>query len=57
MADQISVTGIEGIYIRETVADEEDPVPLPTIRVDEPTLSMIFHLFSPLKNRQPPTNI
>jgi|WetSurMetagenome_2_1015567.scaffolds.fasta_scaffold138922_2 predicted membrane GTPase involved in stress response len=57
MADQFSTIGIEGIYIRETVADEEDPVLLPTIQVDESTLSMIFHLFSPLKNRQPPTNI
>jgi GTP-binding protein len=38
----IALAGIEGIYIGETVADAEDPVPLPTIQVDEPTLSMIF---------------
>ncbi len=41
--DIIALAGIEGIYIGETVADEEDPVPLPPIQVDEPTLSMIFH--------------
>ena len=41
--DIIALAGIEGIYIGETVADEIDPVPLPTIQVDEPTLSMIFH--------------
>jgi GTP-binding protein len=41
--DIIALAGIEGIYIGETVADEDDPVPLPKIQVDEPTLSMIFH--------------
>ena len=41
--DIIALAGIEGIYIGETVADEDDPSPLPTIQVDEPTLSMIFH--------------
>jgi GTP-binding protein len=39
----IAIAGIEGIFIGETVGDEEDPVPLPTIQVDEPTLSMTFH--------------
>ena len=41
--DIIALAGIEGIYIGETVADDENPAPLPTIQVDEPTLSMIFH--------------
>ena len=41
--DIIALAGIEGIYIGETVADIEAPVPLPPIQVDEPTLSMIFH--------------
>jgi len=40
----IALAGIEGIYIGETVADAEDPVPLPHINVDEPTISMIFHV-------------
>ncbi len=38
----IALAGIEGIFIGETVADAEDPVPLPAIHVDEPTISMIF---------------
>jgi GTP-binding protein len=49
----IALAGIEGIYIGETVADDEDPVPLPTIQVDEPTISMIFHAnTSPLSSRE-----
>ena len=48
----IALAGIEGIYIGETVADAEDPVPLPTIQVDEPTISMIFHAnTSPMSGR------
>jgi GTP-binding protein len=48
----IALAGIEGIYIGETVADGEDPIPLPTIQVDEPTISMIFHPnTSPLSGR------
>ncbi len=38
----IALAGIEGIFIGETVADAENPVPLPGIQVDEPTISMIF---------------
>ncbi|MFH1573566.1 MAG: translational GTPase TypA [Acidobacteriota bacterium] len=38
----IALAGIEGIFIGETVADAEDPIPLPAIFVDEPTMSMIF---------------
>ncbi len=48
----IALAGIEGIYIGETVADAEDPKPLPPIHVDEPTISMIFHSnTSPLSGR------
>ena len=48
----IALAGIEGIYIGETVADEEDPIPLPTIQVDEPTISMSFHSeYLPLSGR------
>jgi GTP-binding protein len=48
----IAIAGIEGIYIGETVADAENPKPLPTIHVDEPTISMIFHSnTSPLSGR------
>lgn len=38
----IALAGIEGIFIGETVTDAEDPAPLPPIRVDEPTISMVF---------------
>ena len=35
----IAVAGIPEITIGETIADEEDPHQLPTIRIDEPSLS------------------
>jgi GTP-binding protein len=40
--DVVAVAGIEEIQIGETVSDRETPKPLPAIRVDEPTISMIF---------------
>jgi len=36
----IYVSGIENVAIGETLADPEDPRPLPVITVDEPTLAM-----------------
>ena len=44
--DIVALAGIEGIFIGETVAEAEDPVALPAIHVDEPTLSMIFSVNS-----------
>src|SRR5262245_3521959 len=40
--DLVAIAGIESIEIGETVADLENPVALPLIRVDEPTVSMLF---------------
>lgn len=40
--DVVAVAGIEEIQIGETISDRETPKPLPAIRVDEPTISMIF---------------
>ncbi|HXH81474.1 MAG TPA: translational GTPase TypA, partial [Candidatus Tectomicrobia bacterium] len=40
--DLVAIAGIDGIEIGETVADAEAPVALPTIRIDEPTVSMLF---------------
>ena len=38
--DIIAIAGIEGITIGETLADPEDPQPLPVITIDEPSISM-----------------
>ncbi|HOP62096.1 MAG TPA: translational GTPase TypA [Spirochaetota bacterium] len=40
--DIISIAGMEGIDIGETVADKDMPEALPVIDIDEPTLSMTF---------------
>ncbi len=40
--DIVALAGIEGINIGDTVTDVENPVPLPRIKVDEPTISMVF---------------
>ncbi|HEY2774734.1 MAG TPA: translational GTPase TypA [Candidatus Binatia bacterium] len=40
--DIVAVAGIEDILIGDTIGERENPVPLPPIRVDEPTISMIF---------------
>jgi GTP-binding protein len=40
--DIISLAGLEGIAIGETLADPENPVALPTIKVEEPTVRMTF---------------
>ncbi len=51
--DVVAVAGIEPIEIGETVADPEQPVALPLIRVDEPTVSMAFSANSaPLAGRE-----
>ena len=38
----IAVAGIEEVTIGETLADPEDPGPLPVISVDEPSLSIVI---------------
>ena len=38
--DIIAIAGIEGITIGETLADPDDPRPLPVITIDEPSISM-----------------
>jgi len=40
--DLCAVAGLESAGIGDTLADPERPVALPRIRVDEPTLSMVF---------------
>ncbi len=51
--DLVAVAGIEEIFIGETLADPEDPRPLPVITVDEPALAMTIGInTSPLAGRE-----
>ncbi len=51
--DLVAVAGFEEITIGETLADPEDPRPLPTITVDEPALSMTIGInTSPIAGRE-----
>lgn len=38
----VAIAGIEGINLGDTLTDPEDPRPLPPLRIDEPTLEMVF---------------
>ncbi len=50
--DICAVVGLESVDIGNTLADPENPQPLPLIRVDEPTLHMTFRVNdSPLAGR------
>lgn len=40
--DLIAVSGMEDIFVGETVTDPAHPEALPILRIDEPTLQMIF---------------
>jgi GTP-binding protein len=40
--DLVAIAGVESIEIGETIADVERPEALPLIRIDEPTVSMLF---------------
>jgi GTP-binding protein len=42
--DICAVVGINGFEIGDTIADYENPEPLPPIAVDEPTMSMLFSI-------------
>jgi GTP-binding protein len=42
--DICAVVGLEGVDIGDTIADFENAVALPPIKVDEPTLDMIFRI-------------
>ena len=51
--DIVAVAGFEEITIGETLADPENPQPLPLITVDEPSLSMTIGInTSPLAGRE-----
>ncbi|MBL7898837.1 MAG: translational GTPase TypA [Crocinitomicaceae bacterium] len=42
LGDICAVTGIEGFEIGDSICDFENPEPLQTIDIDEPTMSMLF---------------
>jgi GTP-binding protein len=42
--DIVALAGIDGIFIGDTVTSLEDPRPLPPLRIDEPTLEMLFQV-------------
>ncbi len=42
--DICAVVGMEGVDIGDTIADVDNPVALPPILIDEPTLDMIFRI-------------
>lgn len=42
--DIIAFAGIDGIHIGDSISENDHPVPLPRIKVDEPTVSMVFYV-------------
>ena len=51
--DIVAVSGIEGLNIGDTLCDAEHPEALPFVKIDEPTLSMTFHVNnSPFAGRE-----
>src|SRR5471030_36902 len=51
--DLLAIVGVEGINIGETVTSAETPMPLPAIRIDEPTIAMAFTInTSPFSGRE-----
>lgn len=53
VGDIVALAGIEGINIGDTITDIERPIPLPRIKVDEPTISMVFSVnTSPLAGKE-----
>jgi GTP-binding protein len=50
--DIISLAGVEDVRVGETLASPQNPTALPTVNVDEPTISMNFsHNTSPLASK------
>lgn len=51
--DIVSIAGVEGITIGETVTNVDTPKPLPKIHIDEPTIAMTFTInTSPFVGRE-----
>jgi len=53
LGDIVAITGLEDVSIGHTIADPENPEALPSINIDEPTLSMTFGVnTSPFAGRE-----
>lgn len=53
MGEIVAITGLSEVNIGDTVADPDQPEALPSIKIDEPTLSMIFSVNnSPFAGRE-----
>ncbi len=51
--DIVAVTGLPAVTVSETIADANDPHPLPPIRIEEPTVRMTFAVnTSPFTGRE-----
>ncbi len=51
--DICAVVGVEGVDIGDTIADPENAVALPTVSIDQPTITMIFRINdSPFAGRE-----
>jgi GTP-binding protein len=51
--DILSIAGLEGITIGETLTNVETPMPMPPIQIDEPTIAMTFMINnSPFAGRE-----
>jgi GTP-binding protein len=51
--DIVAIAGLESVMVGETIADPEDPRPLPVLLVDQPSLHMEFAVnTSPLAGRE-----
>ncbi|MBN8732389.1 MAG: translational GTPase TypA [Acidobacteria bacterium] len=49
----LAIAGVEGITIGESVTDPDNPMPLPQIQIDEPTIGMTFTInTSPFAGRE-----
>ncbi|MDD5088089.1 MAG: translational GTPase TypA, partial [bacterium] len=51
--DIVALAGIETLFIGDTVANLDDPRPLPALKIDQPTLEMVFSVnTSPFAGRE-----
>ncbi|MFA6407231.1 MAG: translational GTPase TypA [Candidatus Paceibacterota bacterium] len=51
--DILAISGISDVSIGETITDIENPMPLPPIKIDEPTIKMMFGVnTSPFAGRE-----